>query len=141
MTDDELVSFWSKTIFEIGFIAVATFYIFRLINLNNELKTNVDTTKAFDVAMYNNAQPCFYVIYALIIVLTGTLLATWYCASAIRHQYTLSRFAVLAISSLLANLTIIISIWQLINNPILKAVMAVIICGGGFAYVTGTSNA
>lgn len=131
--DDQIISLWSKVVFEAIYSIVTVIFLFRLRALNAELKEGVDVTNPFEIVMYNDASPLWFSLGALILVGLAVGLIIWTFNTASREHFFLP-FFILFIIVLVLNIAAIILIWNFINNPILRAVIIVIITGFGALY-------
>lgn len=141
MNDEDLVSLVSKIILEVTFLGLSIWYLIKLHNLNDALKENVeDIHNAFEVATYNNNQPMLYALIALIIAIVAVVLPFWFFRVASYKEFY-RPYTILMIFSIVANIAIIWKTWALINNPILRAVIVVLIAGIGVLAAMSSSSA
>jgi hypothetical protein len=127
VSDEQLVSFWSKVFFQSLLSILVIVFLNRLNGLNNRLREKVDLTDSFDVAMFNNGEPCLFVLFALVLVIIAVVLVIWCWRATINEDLT--RFTVLTVLALLLNFIYVVLIWHMINNPILRAVIIVLVAG------------
>jgi uncharacterized membrane protein HdeD (DUF308 family) len=130
VSDDDIVSLGSKSIFEVIYIGVTIWFLFHLANTNYLIKHDpkIDVSNAFEVVGYNNGEPILLVFIALALVIFAVVSIIWYFNTT-KNTGFMWQFLMLTILSLIANVILISWIWHLINNPILKAVIVVIIAG------------
>lgn len=121
-SDEELVSFWSKVIFELGFIGLSFFYLIYLNKLNHTLRINVDVSNALEVVTHNNSQPARYLILALFIIMIAVILVIWYYNTSKSFMFHPS-FLLLTTLTFIINTLITVWVWNLISKPILEAII------------------
>ncbi|MDG4985126.1 hypothetical protein OGZ51_13350 [Lactococcus lactis] len=121
-SDEELVSFWSKVIFELGFMGFSFSYLIHLNELNRSLRVNVNVSNIFEVVTYNGSQPARYSILALFVIMIAVILVIWYYNTAKSFRFH-PFFLLLTIVTFIVNTLITVWVWNLISQPILRAVM------------------
>ncbi|MFC4652448.1 hypothetical protein ACFO26_05955 [Lactococcus nasutitermitis] len=127
MSDEWIVSLGSKIFFQLSYVGLTIYYLFRLNDLNNQLKNNVDVSDPFNVVTYNGEAAIWFTVEALILVAIAIGLTIWYFKTASNTEGW--QFGVLALVSAILNLAAIFFIWNFINNPILRAVIIVLVAG------------
>lgn len=136
MNDDEIVSLGSRIFFEIVYLIYSIIYFFKLNNLNHIL-FNLNLKGAFEIISYNNKQPVYYVIGAIILLALSVILILS-CFELARIENFSDIFLVLLLIVFILNIGVIVFVWVLINNPILRAFM--IVCAIGFILLWGITQ-
>ncbi|MBK0040768.1 MULTISPECIES: hypothetical protein [unclassified Leuconostoc] len=130
-SDDQKVSFFSKLIFEIIFLFVSVIYVVGLHRLNNAIKfARIKPTEYFKIVQFNQYSSFKYTLGALLLLIIVISLGVWYFAAASENEFT-RWFVLLFIGSLVINILVLIIIWNLINVPVLRAILIVGGIGAG----------
>ncbi|RHX72010.1 hypothetical protein D2U14_11350 [Lacticaseibacillus paracasei] len=132
MDQEDIVSLWSKAFYETVLVIAVSYYLWKLNSLNRIIHKvigdNVDFKSAFDVVSYDNYAPLWYALWALVFVVISVVLAIWFFRAAQYNSFNLQFLLLFGLSSVI-NVVLIIMIWDFINNPILRAIIIVIIAG------------
>lgn len=137
MNDDQKVSFISKVIFEVIFIITSIIYDLKLYKLNNEINSK-GLKNPFEIVSFKNNLAISYFIYAILLIMIAIILVVWFFNTNSNENSNIY-FLILFVVTIIINSLIIISIFKLINNPILRAIL--IVGSVGFtALVTSGNN-
>lgn len=117
------------------YIISVIIYLFKLKALNEVLLKNYSSESPFKIIGYNNNQPLWYVLGAFLFYLIGIGMMIYFVKSM--SKVVLEGTVFLIISFILI-LFCLVLIFMFINNPILKAFLAVLGIGG---VVLGTQSA
>lgn len=109
-------------------------YLFKLKALNEVLLMNYSQDSPFKIIGYNNNQPLWYVFGAFLFYLIGIGLMIYFVRSMFKVVLEGTVFLIISVILIIVCLVLI---FVFINNPILKAFLAVLGIGG---VVLGTQS-
>lgn len=109
------------------YIISVIIYLLKLKALNEVLLMNYSSDSPFKIIGHNNNQPLWYVLGAVLFYLIGIGLMIYFVKSMFKVTTEGTIFLIVAFGIILIAF---VFIWFFINNPILKAFLAVLGIGG-----------
>lgn len=143
MDQEDTVSFWSKAFYESALVMTVSWYLWKLNNLNKSIKKMIGKSTSFEsackVISYDDYAALWYAFGAFAFVAISVIFTIWFFQAAQQNNFSWQFILLLGMSFLL-NVILIILILKLINNPILRAIIVVIIVGIGLLVASSSGN-
>jgi hypothetical protein len=120
--------------FQIVYIVCSTIYLMFLSILNQEIMHLSDN--ALMLISYKNGMPIYFFLGAILLFIIGIKLIFFFIKE-MKTNYLESEDTALLFVYMIMLIVFMVLIFLFINNPILRAILAVLVVGGGSLWLLG----